>query len=170
MNTADELLKAILEADDEETIKDILGADYMEPPTEPEEGEVERFDRWADIRIGRDRHFCISYLTPVAYYESGAGVKLTDRYWSNATLRHIVKWTQHIGLGDFRRYSEIRDRYPTIPQEELLRLFRRYASQVRWTKRQVRKAEGVPYNKIITGLKGGREDRIDMNAPPPDED
>src|SRR5271169_2285015 len=46
------------EDDDEETIKDILGADYLEPPEPAVHGEVERFGRWADIRIGNNS-FCV---------------------------------------------------------------------------------------------------------------
>jgi len=159
------LLRRILEADDEETIKDILGADYHEPPDQPEEGAVMRHDRWADVKIG-DWNFCISYLTPVAYYEPGRGVTVTEKRWSNATLKHIMKWAEEIGFGGHRRYAELEARAKTMPQEQMIELFKEKAGRVRWTKRQSKKLAAVPYNKIATGLKGGREDRIEIEPLP----
>lgn len=160
MNTL--LLRRILEADDEDTIKDILGADYQEPEQAPEEGEVERHDRWADVKMG-DWNWCISYLTPVAFYEPGAGITVTQKRWSNATLNHIKKWADHIGFGGgFRRYADLEARAKTMPQEEMIELFRMRAGRVRWSKRHARKLAAVPYNKIQTGLKGDREDRVEI--------
>lgn len=155
------------EEDDEETIKDILGVDYLEEPEDaaPVPGEVERFDRWADIKIG-DKNFCVSYLTPVAVYIPGQGAMLTDRDWSPTTKRHIVKWMNHIGLGPaegYRKYAEVAARFPEVPQQELIDLFKRESKRVRWTKRQVRKAEKLPYRKMPF-VKGGTQDRISMDA------
>lgn len=156
-------LKPLSEADeDEDTIKDILGIDYLEGPQtlEPAEGSIERVDRWADMQIG-DNHFCISYLTPVAVYLSGEGIKLTDRYWSNATRRHIVKWANHIGAGGYRRYAELADRCGEIPQSDLIELFKQQATRVQWSKRQAKKLKKLPYRKILF-FKGGDQDRVSI--------
>jgi hypothetical protein len=153
MKEIEDLVEALLEdnGEDEETIKDILGGDPNEPP-EPshEEGRVERFDRWANVTIGQ-RQFCVSYLTPVAMYEPGKGVVITDRYWSNATWRHVVKWLNEIGMGPaggYRRWSEVEPRYPRMPQDELLQRFKELAQHVRWSKRQASAATRVPWNKM----------------------
>lgn len=161
-----DILRAILETEDDETIKDILGADYLEEPPvpEPEEGFVDRHDRWADISIG-DKHFCISYLTPVAVYLPGEGITVTTRDWSNATKRHIVKWTNEIGFGNYSRYSEIQQaidegRVKEMDQRSLSELFKKWAARVHWSKRQARQAH--QFRQPVYGLKGGTEDRIDV--------
>jgi hypothetical protein len=159
------LLRRILEADDEETIKDILGADYHEPPDQPEHGEVVRHDRWANVKIGA-WDFCISYLTPVAFYEPGAGITITEKRWSHATLKHVMKWADDIGFGDFNHYAELEAHAKIMPQEELIALFKQKAGRVDWTRRQSRGLAAVPYRRIAMGLKGGREDRVEIEPLP----
>lgn len=167
MKALDRLLYLVLEDEEDEggdeTIKDILGPNYMEPePPEHLPGEVHRHDRWCDVEIGND-HFCISYLTPVAVFQQGQGMRITDRNWSHATCNHIKKWMDHIGFGDTRQpWAQLRAKYPSIPQEELIDLFRQQASKVKWTKRQARKQAAVPYNRIINGLKSARSDRVEI--------
>jgi len=154
--------------DDYETIKDILGDTEPDEVTaeEPEvRGDVYRHDRWADVQIG-DNHFCISYLTPVAVYLHGQGCHITDRRWGTATSSHIVKWLDHIGFGDFRRYSQVVAEIPSMPQQDLINLFRKEAKRVRWTKRQIKKQGAVPYNNIRTGLASGSDERVDLPRPP----
>ena len=168
MISPDRLLRSILEADDDETIKDILGGDYLEEPkATPLQGRVDRHDRWADIQIG-ETNFCVSYLTPVAMFTSGIGITLTERRWSGSTLRHIIKWTNQLGIGPmggYRRYADIENGPHTkmMPQEELISIFKEEAKKVRWSKRQVRKASSLP--SAIPFLKGGGDERVHLNVP-----
>ena len=157
----DQFIRALLEVDndDDQTIADILGADYREEP-EPDyqQGEVDRHGRWADIKVG-DKNFCISYLTPVAVYLPGEGVKITDRYWSVTTAHHMVKWAKHIGMG-FHNWADMQERCDSMPQVELLQMFKDAAQTVRWTKRQAKTAKN--YGNVEYGLKSSREDHIDV--------
>ena len=150
--------------EDEETIKDILGPDYLEftPQELPQPGTVERFDRWANITIG-DKNFCISYLTPVAVYIPGQGVLINDRGWSKTTKRHIVKWANHIGVGPsggFERWAEVDKQYPKVPQQDLINMFKEESSRVKWTKRQAKHATTF---RTPAFWKGGSEDRVSVD-------
>jgi hypothetical protein len=164
MTECDKIVTLILEADEDETIKDILGPEYQEPLPQPAQGEVFRHDRWADVVVG-DRHYCVSYLTPVAFYDPGSGVVRTERNWSTSTIRHIKMWLDHVGFDvSHEKWPEVQARFPkTMPQEQLVERFKQDALRVKWTKRQARKLDNLPYNKIRTGLRGGREDRVDVN-------
>ena len=175
MKTLSSVARIIREAiDDDETLKDILGPDYMAPPEDKGvPSKVNRFDRWADIEIG-DFNFCISYLTPVAVYEPGKGVKVTQKTWGPATCKHIVKWANYIGIGPYgggyRTYRELRQspHITTMPQEELTEMFKNHAKTVHWTKKEAKHATARPYtsNKHFPGLKSGYEDRIDIRPEP----
>jgi hypothetical protein len=135
--------ESLLEAfdDDVELIKDIIGP--VGPPAAPKTGSVERFGRWANIKVG-DKHFCISYLTPVAVYIPGQGIMFTDRDWSHSTALHIAKWAEEIGMTDIGgkayTYRDIKKRFKRIPQSEITDLFRQEASQVDWGKREMKRA------------------------------
>jgi hypothetical protein len=161
MTDAEDILKLLLEADegdDEETIKDILGNDYLEPPDPSPSGTVERFDRWANIGIG-SRSFCISYLTPVAVYTSGEDVRLTDKNWSSSTARHIKKWLAHIGCINGREtWAQVQEMFPTMPQQELIDLFNQEARTVQWTKRQAKTA--TSFRQPEYGLKSSGDEHI----------
>jgi hypothetical protein len=165
MTEADKIVALVLEADEEgETIKDILGPEYQEPlPAEPSEKGVYRHDRWADVQVG-DQHFCISYLTPVAYY-SGSEVVRTEKQWSTSTVNHIKKWLDHIGFDVGRdNWQEVQRRFPkTMPQQALVELFKKESMRVKWTKREAKTMGAVPYNKIRTGLKSDREHRVELD-------
>lgn len=146
---------------DDETIKDLLGSDYMEP-MQPLEGDVHRHDRWLDVKIG-DYRFCISYLTPVAMISpTEGGVIRTDRNWSAATAKHIKKWLDYVGFYiGFDTWEEVKARFPkTIPQEELIAKFNELKRRVNWNKHQARKFGAVPYDKLLTGLRSDSEDRV----------
>lgn len=150
--------------DDDETIKDILGVDYLEPPP-PESalrGEVDRFDRWADITIGNNS-FCISYLTPVAARLTGQGLVITDKDWSNTTTRHIKKWLEYTGNvpdATERKWAELKRQLTRVPQQDLIDMFKRESVKVMWTKQQANKATTFRPPKF--GLKGGTEDRVSV--------
>jgi hypothetical protein len=162
MTEHEKVVALVLEADDDETIKDILGPDYQEPP-QPAQGEVYRHDRWADVEIG-DRHYCISYLTPVAVFENGVGVTRTERNWSSSTIRHIEKWLEHLGMVFNQGWPEIEARFPrTMPQEELIKMFKEDSLRVKWSKRQARRLGAIPWQKIKTGLKSDSDDRVDVD-------
>jgi len=148
--------------DDDETIKDILGVDYLEPPQEagPVVGNVDRHDRWANITIGNN-HFCISYLTPVAVYISGKGVYLTDKFWSKTTSRHMAKWASEIGLGtDTLSYHSLAQNCKRMTQDDITELFKREAQRVAWTKRHVKKSE--TFRPPLMGLKAVGRHRISL--------
>src|SRR5208337_4459374 len=148
--------------DDDETIKDILGVDYLEPPQEagPVVGNVDRHDRWANITIGNN-HFCISYLTPVAVYISGQGVYLTDKFWSKTTSRHMAKWASEIGLGtDTLSYHSLAQNCKRMTQDDITELFKRESSRVMWTNQQAHQA--TTFRQPKYGLKGGTEHRISV--------
>lgn len=152
------------EDDDDETIKDILGPDYLEkPPQEqPAAGEIERFGRWADVEIAGN-HFCISYLTPVAVFMAdGTGARITDRGWSSSTKRHITKWFNHIQLGPdegYRRYSEIEAEYHKMSQEDLIKLFKQQAARVDWNRRQTKRLDTI---RPPAFWKGDYNDRVSV--------
>lgn len=166
MINAEDIVKRLLENEDEddaELLRDILHPGELEPPAEADlaKGSVERFDRWADITIG-PYTFCISYLTPVAVYIPGQGVVLTDRHWSASTCRHISKWAKRCGyVEDTARWAAIEERFPTMPQPELIELFRREANKVRWTRSQSRMAARVP--GIANGLRNDRDEQISLD-------
>lgn len=155
----EKIVALVLEADDDETIKDILGPDYQEPLPQPAKGEIFRHDRWADVKVG-NRHYCVSYLTPVAYTEGGKVVR-TDRHWSSSTLNHIRKWLNHLGFNT-RNWGEVQELFPeTVSQEKLVEIFKEDAQRVKWSKRQARKLDAVP-NKVPY-YKSGSEDRVNVN-------
>lgn len=165
MTEAEKIIALILEADEDDTIKDILGPEYHEPAAPTLSGSVYRHDRWADVEIGT-RHYCISYLTPVAYFDpDGEHVVRTSRHWSNATLNHIKKWLDHIGFDTAKaRWAEIEQRFPkTISQDALIAKFKEDALRVKWNKRQARTMGAVPYQKIRTGLKSASDERVDID-------
>lgn len=143
------------EFDDEETIQDILGKDYRDPaPAEkPLPGSIERFGRWTNVTIGNN-HFCISYLTPVAVYIGGEGMKFTDRDWSPTTSNHIAAWAEEIGLtgpnGEKIPYREIKKKFPRIPQEEITRMFKEQSAKVDWTRHDLKQADKMP----MSGVRG----------------
>jgi hypothetical protein len=134
------------EEDDEETIKDILGTDYLDEP-EPENlasGDIERHGRWADVRIGNSV-FCISYLTPVAVYISGRGLFRSSKGWSATTKRHIVKWAMENGyVEDGARWNDVERISEVMDQSELIDLFKKESSRVRWTSKEARQMNRVP--------------------------
>lgn len=137
--------------DEDETIKDILGPDYYDPrpPTQALPGSIERFGRWANVTIG-GREFCISYLTPVAVYTPGEGIKFTQRDWSTTTSNHIADWAEEIGMtgpeGKRYKYGELKKRFQRIPQEEITRMFKEESAKVNWSKKDMKAAERVPSN------------------------
>lgn len=165
MTEVEDILKFLLEVeDDDETIKDILGVDYLEPPP-PEavvHGSVERFDRWADIQIGNNS-FCVSYLTPVAAQLSGQGLMITDKDWSNATANHIKKWLEHTGNvpgATELKWSKLKRQLTRVPQQDLIDMFKREVVRVMWTKQQAKRA--TTFRQPKYGLKGGTEHRISV--------
>ncbi len=155
----EKIVALVLEADDDETIKDILGPDYQEPLPQPAKGEIFRHDRWADVKIG-NRHYCISYLTPVAYSDPD-GVVRTAKHWSTSTLNHIRKWLAHLDYNT-KNWAEVQDRFPnTLPQEKLVEMFKQDALRVKWNKRQARKLDAVP-NKVPY-YKSDGDERVSVN-------
>lgn len=154
-----DIIGRLMETDDD-TIKDILGSDYLEINPNPEQrGEVDRHGRWADIEIG-GRHFCISYLTPVAF-TSGNRLTITARNWSVTTKKHIVKWANHLGL-NYSSYAELEGMATYMPQEELNLVFKQSAQRVRWSKKQVKASHRLP--DIPYGLKSTGEDHISLDT------
>jgi hypothetical protein len=161
------------EFDDEETIQDILGADYRNPapPQKAEFGEVERFGRWANVTIGNTQ-YCISYITPVAVKRHGQPMVFTSKDWSPTTSNHIAAWTEEIGLtkadGEPYKYREIKHGFQRIPQEEINQMFREDAKKVDWSKKDRNKAFNYPnpmrgYKYVPT------EDKIDLPTYRPPE-
>jgi hypothetical protein len=171
-----QIIDFLLEADDEDfdaSLKDILGGgegeNLLGPPT-PEYKEVggyiDRHDRWASVGAG-DATFCVSYLTPVAVYISGQGVKATEKRWGQATLRHIFKWAQDIGVvsSDTKeKQAAFYARLPKIPQAELIQIFKEHTRNVRWKRKDVKAMDRIPYAKMRSGLKSGSEERIGIRV------
>jgi hypothetical protein len=157
MTQADKILTALLEADDEEDIKDLLGTG-LGAPGSLGRGKIYRQDRWKDVVMGEE-HFCVSYLTPVAYYVHDIhtadrdNVFISDNTWSSSTVRHIKKWLDHIGFDANEPWKEVQRRFPKrISQEELTDKFKQLAEQYSWGNREA-KAFEPPHSKIRSGLK-----------------
>jgi hypothetical protein len=135
--------------EDEDDFKDL---EYEPPPKL--KGDVYRHDRWKAVRMGDD-NFCVSYLTPVAVYKQGEGVFISDRTWSSSTAKHITKWLNHIGFDTgYDNWQQIKRRFNTMPQMELVELFRAKAKQVDWTQRQARTLQTLP---PIAGLRSSSD-------------
>ena len=145
MDKSDRLIKVVLEDDDEDTIAGIMGDDVMPADGAAlDRGIVERFDRWANIKMG-PYSFCVSYLTPVAVYIDGRGCFISTKKWSAATAKHIKLWIKHTG-GD----PGVNPGQP-MSQDELTALFKEQVKTVRWTSKQAKKASTVKMGKYPKG-------------------
>lgn len=154
------------EFDDEDTIRDIIGPDYVNPDAMPKPvyGEIERFGRWANVTIG-NKDYCISYVTPVAVRIRGEGFKITDRDWSTTTSNHMTKWAEEIGVTDENgrrlKYRDFLQMGERIPQSEISRMFREDAKTVDWTHQQRKKVTAYP--DPVAGHKYvDTQDKIDL--------
>ena len=166
MTSIERIVRAVLEADDDfdmgdEPAKDILGPNFGAGPDKgSKEGYVERHGRWADVAIGDD-HWCISYLTPVAVFINGEGPFITEKYWSQATTKHIKKWAEEIGWGSGMTWQEIQQRAKRMSQQDLIDRFKKAQGLVKWTRRQADKLEKLPEIGYC-GLKSCRDDRVEL--------
>lgn len=133
MKATDAILRSVLEAaEDDFDIKDVSRPEPEAGPT-----KVKRHGRYKIVDM-QDFTFLISYLTPVAYYDKGAGVYYrTSKWWSGTTEQHIRNWQTDIwNSPDWKANPAAQEksewsgnmivRYPRFekkPQKEISKLF-----------------------------------------------
>lgn len=96
-------------------------------------------------RLGKNRRtvttpsgtLLISYETPVAYYDGGSIVQVSDVRYSPSTSRHIYLWGN--GLGTLLHFQ-------TIPQENLDNLLRQAIGDTRLPETKARLKQGYSGN------------------------
>lgn len=159
VSNTQELVRRMLESDDDESLKDLLGgAEYLVPKI----GKVIRAPgahiRWSRVFFGEGLDFCVSYLTPVAFYERGNGTFMTEKFWSTATQRHIKAWLTEVSSREYHLWADVQAYATLLPQNQITQKFKAALEETDFPERDIKRLKRVPGS--VPYLKGDSEDRI----------